>query len=129
MRFSLGTLFLCALSGTVATLTPTSFKRDVKLSAEWGIHPDQLLSKTSMHAIADAQANISIKAEFVSVGVWLFFFFFFFLSVGERGCSSWAILLTLIAPNRSRQLFRGRVSESVLGQRGVLQARRSSLHL
>ncbi|CAG8933986.1 unnamed protein product [Penicillium salamii] len=69
MRFSLGTLFLCALSGTVATLTPTSFKRDLKLSAEWGIHPEQLLSKTSMHAIADAQTNISIKAEFVSLPI------------------------------------------------------------
>ena len=68
MRFS-PTLFLCALSGTAAALHHTSFKRDLKLSAQLGIHPDELIrSKTSMHAIADIESNSSIKAEYVSVG-------------------------------------------------------------
>ncbi|CAG7921513.1 unnamed protein product [Penicillium olsonii] len=69
MRFS-PTLFLCALSGTAAALHHTSFKRDLKLSAQLGIHPDELIrSKTSMHAIADIESNSSIKAEYVSLPI------------------------------------------------------------
>ncbi|CAI7578958.1 unnamed protein product [Penicillium bialowiezense] len=69
MRFS-PTLFLWALSGTAAMLTPSSFKRDLKLSAELGIHPDELLaSRKSLHAIASAQADTRIEAEFVSLPI------------------------------------------------------------
>jgi hypothetical protein len=68
MRLSLGTVFLSALSGTAAMVGHTSFKRDLKLSAELGIHPDELLaSKTSVHAIASAQIDTDFDAEYASV--------------------------------------------------------------
>jgi hypothetical protein len=68
MRFSLGTMFLIALSGTAAMVGHTPFKRDLKLSAELGVHPDELLaSKTSVNAIASARLDTSIPAEYASV--------------------------------------------------------------
>lgn len=68
MRFSTGTAFLAALSGTAAMVSHTSFKRDLMLSAQLGIHPDQLLaSKGSINALASADLDTDIKAEYVSV--------------------------------------------------------------
>jgi len=68
MRFSMGTLFLSALSGTAAMVGHTPFKRDLKLSAELGVHPDELLVyKSSVHAVASARLDESIQAEYASV--------------------------------------------------------------
>lgn len=68
MRLSTGTVFLSALSGTAAMVGHTPFKRDLKLSAEFGIHPDELLAaKTSVHAVASARSDIDVVAEFASV--------------------------------------------------------------
>lgn len=65
-----GTSVLAALSGTAAGMGigMTPFKRDLKLSAEFGVHPDTLLAqKTSVHAVASAQLDDVVEAEFVSV--------------------------------------------------------------
>lgn len=59
---------MAALSGTAVGMVTSPFKRDLKLSAELGIHPDTLLSqKTTVHAIANSQLDSIIKAEYVSV--------------------------------------------------------------
>lgn len=69
MRFSTATALLAALSGTAAMVSHTSFKRDLRLSAQLGIHPDQLLAaKGSINALASADLDTDIKAEYVSVG-------------------------------------------------------------
>lgn len=87
MRLSTATAVLAALSGTAAMVSHTSFKRDLRLAAQLGIHPDQFLaSKGSINALASADLDTHIKAEYVSVGY----------------CSGDAlehIMLTVIAPN------------------------------
>lgn len=65
-----GTAVLAALSGTAAAIVTSPFKRDLKLSAELGIHPDTLLGhKTSVQAVASGQADEIVKAEYISVCV------------------------------------------------------------
>jgi hypothetical protein len=63
---------LAALSGTAAGMGlghgMTPFTRDIKLSAELGIHPDILLGqRTSVHAVASASLEDTIEAEYASV--------------------------------------------------------------
>jgi hypothetical protein len=44
------------------------YKRDIKLSAELGIHPDILLAqRTTVHAVAAASLEQTVEAEYVSV--------------------------------------------------------------
>ena len=63
-----GILTLTALSGTAAGIITSPFKRDLKLSAELGIHPDILLSqKTTVHDVTNSQLDASIEAEYISV--------------------------------------------------------------
>lgn len=63
-----GTAVLAALSGTAAGIVTSSFKRDLKLSAELGVYPDILLSqKTSVYAVSNAQLDVVVEAEYVSV--------------------------------------------------------------
>jgi hypothetical protein len=69
MRFSLGTIFLTALSGTAAMMGHTPFERDLKLSAELDVHPDELLaSKSALRTVTSARLDTTIPAEYVSVG-------------------------------------------------------------
>lgn len=69
-----GTAVLAVLSGTAAGIVTSPFKRDLKLSAELGIHPDTLLGhKTSVQAIASGQVDEIVKAEYVSVCVEIFY--------------------------------------------------------
>jgi hypothetical protein len=57
---------LAALSGTAAGMG--LYKRDIKLSAELGIHPDILLAqRTTVHAVAAASLEQTVEAEYVSV--------------------------------------------------------------
>ncbi|KAJ5770934.1 uncharacterized protein N7511_002985 [Penicillium nucicola] len=65
---------LAALSGTAAGMGlghgATKFKRDIKLSAELGIHPDILLGqRTSVAAVAGASLDQNVKAEYVSLPI------------------------------------------------------------
>lgn len=65
-----GAAVLAALSGTAAGFVTSPFKRDLKLSAQLGIHPDTLLRhKTSVQAVASSQIDAIVKAEYVSVCV------------------------------------------------------------
>lgn len=65
-----GTAVLAALSGTAAGVVTSPFKRDLKISAELGIHPDTLLGhKTSVQAVASSQVDEIVKAEYVSACV------------------------------------------------------------
>lgn len=65
-----GTAVLAVLSGTAAGIVTSPFKRDLKLSAELGIHPDTLLGhKTSVQAIASGQVDEIVKAEYVSLPI------------------------------------------------------------
>ncbi|KAJ5834206.1 Peptidase S28 [Penicillium robsamsonii] len=66
----LSTVVLAALSGTAAGILTSAFKRDLRLSADLGIHPDDLLNqKTSVHAIASAQVDRTIEAEYISLPI------------------------------------------------------------
>ena len=57
-----GTAVLAALSGTAAGVVTSPFKRDLKLSAELGIHPDTLLGhKTSVQAVASGRLMRSLR--------------------------------------------------------------------
>ncbi|KAJ5162771.1 Peptidase S28 [Penicillium coprophilum] len=68
MHFS--TAVLAALSGTAAGIVTSPFKRDLKLSAELGIHPDILLNhKTTVHAVASAQLDTTIETEWASLPI------------------------------------------------------------
>lgn len=68
-----GSAILAALSGTAAGIVTSPFKRDLKLSAELGVHPDTLLGhKTTVHAIANSQLDSIVTAEYVSVRVYVF---------------------------------------------------------
>jgi hypothetical protein len=63
-------MLLSALSGTAAMVSHTPFKRDLRLSAELGVHPDELLAyRTSVHAVASARLDASIEAEYASVSI------------------------------------------------------------
>ncbi|KAI2707434.1 hypothetical protein CBS147332_7088 [Penicillium roqueforti] len=65
-----GTAVLAALSGTAAGIVTSSFKRDLKLSAELGVYPDILLSqKTSVYAVSNAQLDVVVEAEYVSLPI------------------------------------------------------------
>lgn len=62
---------LAALSGTAAGIVTSPFKRDLKLSAELGIHPDILLGhKTTVHDVTNSQLDAPIEAQYVSVCVY-----------------------------------------------------------
>ncbi|KAJ5961154.1 uncharacterized protein N7479_008304 [Penicillium vulpinum] len=65
-----GSAVLAALSGTAAGIVTSPFKRDLRLSAEFGIHPDILLGqKTSVKAITSARVGSAVKAEYVSIPI------------------------------------------------------------
>jgi hypothetical protein len=66
-----GIATLAALSGTAAGIVTSQFKRDLKLSAELGIHPDILLGqKTTVHDVTNSQLDATIETEYVSVCVY-----------------------------------------------------------
>ncbi|KAJ5184302.1 Peptidase S28 [Penicillium cf. griseofulvum] len=68
MHFS--TAVLAVLSGTAAGIATSQFKRDLRLSAELGVHPDILLrQKTSVHAIASTWLDGAIKPEHISLPI------------------------------------------------------------
>ncbi|KAJ5275760.1 hypothetical protein N7524_001913 [Penicillium chrysogenum] len=65
-----GIATLTALSGTAAGIVTSQFKRDLKLSAELGIHPDTLLGqKTTVHDVTNSQLDETIEAEYVSIPI------------------------------------------------------------
>ncbi|KAJ5774893.1 hypothetical protein N7457_009789 [Penicillium paradoxum] len=67
-----GTAVLAALSGTAAGMgaSMSRFKRDLKLSAEFGVPPDVLLSqKTSVYDVTSAELDDLVEAEYASLPI------------------------------------------------------------